>query len=829
MKERCQCGPSFGAFRACALLALTLMLPCCSFPEGEAEPSEVEAEIDVGVAAALAEEATKAGDTPGALKLFVQLVQKYPRTVSALKSYYEFLSKNRVKIGEKERAEALELIRERWPQAKRLEDVFLFAFVDEEIEKLLPHLAGQDAEAARALEEIEKRLRRDDRKLFAFYFYVAVTHGDDLSGHRAGLGIGELFLRRGDYEAARWEFIWKTPSIFVSPELHERGKLGLAQCREHLGETEEAIRDYGWVWEQSASMDARLFAAERIARTRLAEGKPASAFAWCLRIKAANPREAFMWDELRDLYSEKMAEVQKQADRLISALGAESEKDRLVRHVRGIAIDNPHDDEEERTWKLQARGLLSVSASVLDLFVNPTPVVREAEDLGYLATSVWLGRHLPWIPARERDDRGSKPDQALLAVNDGVIKSAFAESLSALHSDRKNAARLAAAYLYFAITRDDGGRPQLDGLVSSLSGKIQGLDALYSSREFSEVIGSVSRAARLIERMKAEYRTLVERDIASATDAEALKRAAEKAQATGNPDLAVTAIKRIQSKYASQMDIAELTYLLAEAHRQNDEYAEAKKLFLKYTKQHARDEARRTLAEYLAATCDFYAKNYREAAVNLFEFVQKHPNYGQANIALDLCFAACSRYGESRDVSADEKKEFFLDLTKRFPKTVLAAEAHLYLGQMILNRDHDYSEALKHFQAALSGRRPDEAGYYIGLCYQNLENFDEAEKWYQKVIRESSNEWPRNWATKSLKTLKEERERQKRQKRSNQYPQGHPALWIALAPMTIASGRDPRGHLPNDAENQALSGSTLNDMNARDHWVHGTLRLQVHL
>lgn len=749
---------------------LGLSLPCHAFPEEEAAALEVEAEIDIGVTAELAEEAMKVGDAANALILLLEAVVKHPQNVTALKKYYDFLLKNRVKLDANARGAALEQAQMTWPQAKRLEDVFLFLFVDGEIQQLLHRIADEGEDSLRAFEQIESLLRRNDLKKFAFYFYIAAVHPDKMMGQRAHLRIAELLLRRGDYRAARWQFVWNTPSIFVSRELHERGKLGLAKCREHLGKTEEAIRDYMWVWQGSESPDARLFAAERIARMRLAEGRPAHAFSWCLRIKAKYPTDPFMCDELRYLYSTQMKRVGQYAGKLAPLLeqyervaDEEVEETKLVALLRGITRDDPNENGTARASKLRVRGLLILSADILDLLQNPTPVVRKAQELGYVATSLWLDRRFPSRPRRGREEEGSQLRQVLLPPNDDLVESAFAEALATHGSDGRNAARLACAYLYFVITRDGGGRPQLGPLVSSLSDKIKGVGELYSSREVTEAIGSVSRAARVFERVKAEYRAFVKRDIAAARDAEGLAKAAAEAQATGNHDLTVMALKRIQKEYPDQTAVPGLAYMLAEAHYYNRDYDQARRTYKKYVQQDPKDQVRRKWAEYLAARCDFDARDYRAAAVSLFEFAQNNPTFERIEVAVDLALKSCSRFVESREVSLEDKKDFLSGLIRRFPKTKLAAGAHYQLGRLILNsRNKDYPDALKHFQAALSGRRSEEAGYYIGICCQNLGELDNAEKWYLKVIRESRYEGPRKSATRALENLKQERKRKDR-------------------------------------------------------------------
>jgi hypothetical protein len=78
----------------------------------------VEAKIEIGVAAAKAEEAMNARQPVTAFKLLLDLVKRYPGNVSALHKYYDFLLKHRIKLSDEERAAALEYARRLWPDAR---------------------------------------------------------------------------------------------------------------------------------------------------------------------------------------------------------------------------------------------------------------------------------------------------------------------------------------------------------------------------------------------------------------------------------------------------------------------------------------------------------------------------------------------------------------------------------------------------------------------------------------------------------------------------------------------------------------------------------------
>jgi TolA-binding protein len=334
-----------------------------------------------------------------------------------------------------------------------------------------------------------------------------------------------------------------------------------------------------------------------------------------------------------------------------------------------------------------------------------------------------------------------------------MIESALGGALAENAHDGMNGDRLAIAYLYYAITRPDGGGTQLDQLVSSLSRDVEGLERLYSSAEVTKKIAAISQAARLRRQGRPEYRELLEKEIASATDASSLKELASQAQASGNRDLGVRALERAQATYSDPRHIADLTYLLAEAYFQNREWAKAKACFATYMEEHGKDEARRMEAEFLSGWCDFYPGRYRESAVRFFEFARKYPDSDDAAEATHLALVSCSRYAQSTHVSADQKKEFLLRLIQRFLGTELAKEAHCHLGRLTLNTSKDFAGALHHFEAALQGRRSDEVAFYIGVCEENLGHMDKAGAWYRRVILESKYEMPRKRAISALKTL----------------------------------------------------------------------------
>ena len=150
---------------------VSLSLSCRAFPEETGGSEDVESEIDIGVTSQLAEEAMKSGDAGTALMLLLEAVEKYPGSVTALKKYYDFLLKNRVKLDADARATALEQAQVKYPQAKSLEDVFLLTFANEEVQKPLLQVEEEGPDSLAAFEQIESLLRRHDLKRFAFYFY----------------------------------------------------------------------------------------------------------------------------------------------------------------------------------------------------------------------------------------------------------------------------------------------------------------------------------------------------------------------------------------------------------------------------------------------------------------------------------------------------------------------------------------------------------------------------------------------------------------------------------------------------------------------------------
>lgn len=190
----------------------------------EASAKDVEAKIEIGVAAAKAEEAMKARQPVTAFELLLDLVKKYPGNVSALHKYYDLLLNHRIKQSDEERAQALEYARTTWPDIESLEDVFLCASGDQGIKELFARVADDDEALTRAFTELESAFQDNDLKSLAFYAYVATAHADKPIAHNGRLGIAELLLRRGDYEAAEMEFVWRSPSPFASRDLYQRGK-----------------------------------------------------------------------------------------------------------------------------------------------------------------------------------------------------------------------------------------------------------------------------------------------------------------------------------------------------------------------------------------------------------------------------------------------------------------------------------------------------------------------------------------------------------------------------------------------------------------------------
>ncbi|MBN2209378.1 MAG: hypothetical protein JW759_08795, partial [Candidatus Coatesbacteria bacterium] len=71
----------------------------------DASSKDVEAKIEIGVAASKAEEAMNARQPVTAFKLLLDLVKKYPGNVSALHKYYDFLLNHRIKLRDEERGQ----------------------------------------------------------------------------------------------------------------------------------------------------------------------------------------------------------------------------------------------------------------------------------------------------------------------------------------------------------------------------------------------------------------------------------------------------------------------------------------------------------------------------------------------------------------------------------------------------------------------------------------------------------------------------------------------------------------------------------------------------
>lgn len=516
------------------LLAACQCFTCWAAQEGS--PKDVEAKIEVGVAAAKAEEAMNARQPVKALKLLLDLVKRYPGNVSALHNYYDFLLNHRIKLSDEQRAAALEYARRLWPDVETMEDVFLTVSGEQGIKELFARVADDDAALTRAFTELESAFRDNDLKSLAFHAFVATAQADKVIAGDARLGVGEVLLRTGDYEGAKSEFIEAAPDVFISPELHERAKLGLAQCREELGEIEEAIRDYLWVSQRSASTDAKALAQRRT---------------------------------------------------------------------------------------------------------------------------------------------------ALLAS--------------------------------IAAARKGAGVPT---------------------------------------RLKPENRAALEQAIASAGEAARLMEIAAEARATGNYDLAVAALRRIESDYAKQTDAGELTYTLGEVYFESQRFPEARQKFQEYIALRLKDAARRAEAEYLSGLCDWYTGDSRRAAFSMFHFVQNHPSHARAGVALSLATSACMRYAQSQEVSEGERRAFLLELIGRFPETKLAAVAHWELGRLVLTTTKDHGEALGHFEAALDQLPSGEVAFNIGLCHQKLGKLDQAEKWYRRVIAESRSDGPRSQAKRLLETMR---------------------------------------------------------------------------
>jgi tetratricopeptide (TPR) repeat protein len=643
--------------------------------------------------------------------------------------------------------------------------VFLSVCGEQGIKELFARVADDEQALIRAFTELESAFRDNDFKSLAFYAYVATAHADEPIAGNARVGVGEVLLRCGDHEAALNEFQENCLNLYAhpgGPRLEQRVFLGKGRARENLGKMNEAAIDYKMAWQCLPDSELGQAAAERLARIRAEQGRPGEAFAWCLRTKSARPTATFSDKRLNELYSGQMKAVHGQAERLATSLreaierGGDpaevlAEKERVATLLAGMGQDPSGETYPERSRAIQARALLGVSVGVLDLLRDPDSIVSKAEDLGRLSAAVYL---------TEPHQRESALDTGLLKASDSMIESALREALVKNAGDEKNAARLAAAHLYYAATRPDGGRTQLDLLVSSFSKDIKGLNELYSSREVADRTATACKAAGLLGSMQAQSGAFIEQDIGAAESAESLKRLATQALDARRPGLAVAALERIQMKFPNQVDAAELTYLLAEACFQNAEWAKAKESFREYIAMQGKDQARRVEAEYLCAMCDFYAGSYPQAAAGLSAFSQKHPASEWAPMATRVSLDSCARYGDSLHVPPEEKRQALLELANRFAGTPLGAEANFYLGKLLTtNRFRDFPGALKHFTAALEGREGDAAAYHIGLCYQELGELDLAEEWYSKVIRESKSEYPRKWARSGLKMIEEARKR----------------------------------------------------------------------
>ncbi len=763
MRRKYYCGRACGALILAAVLTVIFAFSCWS--EEEATSEEVEAQIDIGVTSALADDAMKARQPVNAFKLLLDLIVKYPRNVNALHKYYDFLLNHRIKLSDEERAAALEHARTIWRDVENLEDVFLVVSGEQGIKDLFARVADDEA-LTQAFTELESTFRDNDFKSLAFYAYVATAHADKPIGNPARVAVGETLLRHGDYKAAETEFRGNCLGLYFpsGPALHQRIAFGMARARDGLGNTKDAVIGYKMAWQYVPDSPMGLASAERIARIKLDQGNRAEASSWCLQMKSPNPAHVFSDRRLNDVYSEEMASLGRYSDRLTSSLEAEitarpvpaEEEDvrkELLTHLANLRTESAEQREAARSQSLRSRILLASSAVTLDLFRDPGSIAARAVDFGR-AAAVLRGGTKP---------EGSKLDQALLEANDAMIAFALREALVKDADDGTNGARLAAAYLYYAASRDGGGRSQLDHAVFSLSNDIAGLEKLYSSREVREKIASICRAAGLRANMKTEYGALIEQDIGAARSADALNRLAIQALDARRPGLAVAALKRIQEQFADQIEAAEVTYLLAEAYFQNAEWAKAKHTFAAYINREKKDEARRTDAKYLSGMCDFYAGNYPDAAANLLRFSREYPASERAQMAARVALTACARYGESGKVPADERRRVLLRLTERFAGTELAAEAHFYLGKLLTtNRYRHFRGALRHFEGALAGRQTDAAAYYLGLCYRNLGELEIAEEWYAKVIRESKRGYPRRWARSGMKMLNEARQRSSR-------------------------------------------------------------------
>ncbi|MDP2897467.1 MAG: hypothetical protein Q8Q12_13080 [bacterium] len=741
-------------------VAVVVLLAACQcsrcWATQEASSKDVEAKIEVGVAAAKADEAMNAREPVKALKLLLGLVKKYPGNVSALHKYYDFLLKHRIKLSDSERAAALEYAKTSWPDVETLEDVFLAISREQGIKELFARVADDDAALTRAFTELESAFRDNDFKSLAFYAYVATAHADKPIAHQARLDVADLLLRCREYETAWNDFTWNFLDVAFTPDLRQRVSFSRAKCWEGLGKTKEAVSDYRAAWSLLPDSEMGLSAAERMARIALDQGNRTEVASWCLQMKSAKPSRAFSDRSLNDFYSEQMASVRRYSDRLMSSLERETaatpvpaeEQDsrkQLLAHLGSLTNDSAEQGERERFRSLKSRSLLTISAGVVDVLADPSAIAQRAEDLGQAAAA---------LRPRRVGEPASTLDQALLEANDAVIASALREALVKYGEDGMNGDRLAAAYLYYGTTRDGGGRTQVQQLVSSLSKDVPGLEQLYSSREVTEKIASVAKSARLFEQARSEYRELLEQGIASAAGAASLKELAGKAQSVGNRDLGVRALERIRARFANEVDTAELTYLLAEAYFQNSEWNKAKDSFAAYIKQEAKDEARRMEAEYLSAMCDLYAEDYRQAALGLFGFAERYPKHGSAPNAHHLGLVSCSRYAESRGVPLNQRKEFLLRLAEDFPDTEMTAEAHYHFACLALDEDKNYAGALEHFKIALSGRRSDAAAFHIALCHEKLGDLRGAERWYRTVVSESRYGGARERARQALERFR---------------------------------------------------------------------------
>lgn len=66
-------------------------------------------------------------------------------------------------------------------------------------------------------------------------------------------------------------------------------------------------------------------------------------------------------------------------------------------------------------------------------------------------------------------------------------------------------------------------------------------------------------------------------------------------------------------------------------------------------------------------------------------------------------------------------------------QTGLAQSSHLRKGKKLFVQ-YKYAEAIQHFSRAAASSESEEATYYLATCYRQINNYKEAEKWYEKLV-----------------------------------------------------------------------------------------------